>query len=65
MSNESYLGTTIDNPPPAAEEYQSNIGKAVSRLREGRRLPADLAASLMEEGFDVPGLTAHYAQGGA
>jgi hypothetical protein len=59
-------GTTIDNPPPFNEtdaEYQSSIGKAINRLRQGHRIPMDVAQELMEEGIDLPALEAHYSQG--
>lgn len=58
MSNEAFPGTSIDNPPDALPEYESNIGRAVGLLRKGKRVPYDLAQDLREDGIDVPALTA-------
>ena len=57
MSNERYLGTTLDNPPAPVKEYQSNIGQAINHIQHGRRVPYDLAVALMEDGIDIPALT--------
>lgn len=55
--------TTIDTPPTLAEpEYQSAMGRSINNLRHGRRIPYDDAVDLMEQGSDLPGLTASYSR---
>lgn len=49
---------SIDNPPVSAESFDSAIGKAINHLQHGRRVPYDLAVELMEDGYDLPSLTA-------
>jgi hypothetical protein len=34
--------------------YQSTIGKAISLLNQGLRLPHSMVAELREQGIDVP-----------
>ena len=60
MTNERYLGTTIDNPPTSEPEYESAIGQAINHLRHGRKVPYDIAQELMAQGYDLPSLTAAY-----
>lgn len=38
--------------------YESAIGRAIQILRSGGRLPASLAATLREQGYDLIGLHA-------
>lgn len=58
MSNEAFLGTSIDNPPGLVRDYESNLGKATACVRMGHRIPYDIARALMEDGIDVPALAA-------
>ena len=40
--------------------YESPLGRAISILRAGNRLPPSLAIELIELGYDIPSLhTAH------
>lgn len=66
MSHSDYPIPTIDNPPTFAEpEYQSSIGRAVDKLRQGKRIPMDEAQDLMDQGFDLPSLEARYSRSNA
>lgn len=54
--------TTIDNPPSGEQALdQSHLGRAIRAWRNGRSIPLDVASALMEDGFDLPALEAHYA----
>ena len=46
-----------------ATTYDSAIGRAISLLRQGLRLPISLTTELREQGYDIPSLhTAHLNQ---
>ena len=52
---------TIDTPPLMATlANQSSIGRAVNALRNGQRIPRDTVQDLMDQGIDLPALTASY-----
>lgn len=59
----TYPIPTIDNPPPFNEpEYESTIGRVVSKLRKGQRIRMDEAQDLMDQGYDLPSLEAGYSR---
>lgn len=53
---------TIDTPPTLPKPvYHSSIGRAVASLRAGQRIPRDTVQDLMDQGIDLPSLTARHA----
>lgn len=43
------------------DNYVTPLGRAIALWQAGKRIPLDLFAALVEEGYDVPALErAHY-----
>lgn len=42
--------------PPISLAPESDLGKAISLLSQGLRLPNYLVTELREQGYDIPGL---------
>lgn len=60
-----YSVPSIDNPPTfqVPHEVRCPLDRAVCQWEAGNRIPLDLAAELIEEGYDLPSLKARHFGG--